>query len=83
MGPPFGEFGPGMKLDYGLAKAALTYEPPVTDPTVVEAAEPGTYTLPHLGQLTRQRSNWRWIRQPATERSRTRQVRWSERPRQR
>jgi len=29
---------------------------------------------PHLGQLTRQRSNSRWIRNPATERSRTRQV---------
>lgn len=51
MGPPFGEFGPGMKLDYGLAKAALTYDPPVSDTAALEAAEPGTHKLPNLAGI--------------------------------
>jgi len=52
MGPPFNAFGPGMKLDYGITKAPLTYEPPVgDDPTVLESAEPGAYRLPNLAGI--------------------------------
>jgi len=48
MGPPFHAFGPGMKLDYGIAKAPLTYEPAVADPAELESAEPGTHRLVNL-----------------------------------
>ncbi len=48
MGPPF--TGAFARLDYGIAKAPLTYDPPVTpaDTDALEAAEPGSYQLPNL-----------------------------------
>ena len=51
MGPPFFEFGPGARLDWGIAAAPLTYDPPVTDPSVLETAKPGEYRLPALAGL--------------------------------
>lgn len=51
MGPPFHEFGPGMRLDWGLAAAPLQYSPTVEDPSVLETADPGTYTLPALAGI--------------------------------
>jgi len=49
MGPPF--TGAFATLDYGIAKAPLSYEPPVTDTAALEAAAPGTYTLPNLAGI--------------------------------
>ncbi len=51
MGPPFNEFAPGVRLDWGIAAAPLSYEPAVTDPAVLESAEPGQYRLPWLEGL--------------------------------
>lgn len=51
MGPPFHEFGPGTRLDWGIAAAPLTYEPAVTDAAALEKAvteTPGAHTLPNL-----------------------------------
>ncbi|QJU54157.1 alpha/beta fold hydrolase [Herbiconiux sp. KACC 21604] len=50
MGPPFHEFGPGSRLDWGLAAAPLRYEPEVTDPAELEAS-PGSHRLPALEGL--------------------------------
>src|SRR3546814_20469190 len=41
MGPPFFEFAPGSRLDWGLTASPLTWEPAVTDPAQLEAAESG------------------------------------------
>jgi len=49
MGPPF--TGAFARLDYGIAKAPLTYDPPVADSETLEAAEPGTYRLPNLAGI--------------------------------
>lgn len=48
MGPPFFEFAPGSRLDWGLTASPLRWEPAVTDPAVLETAAPGTYRLPAL-----------------------------------
>lgn len=50
MGPPFFEFGPGSRLDWGLTAAPLQYEPAVSDPADLEA-NPGRYRLPSLENL--------------------------------
>ncbi|WP_281882555.1 alpha/beta fold hydrolase [Agromyces rhizosphaerae] len=47
MGPPFFEFAPGVRLDWGLAAAPLAYDPPVASPAELEAA-PGAHRLPGL-----------------------------------
>lgn len=50
MGPPFFEFGPDARLDWGLTAAPLRYLPDVTDPTAVEAHS-GDYRIPALENL--------------------------------
>jgi pimeloyl-ACP methyl ester carboxylesterase len=47
MGPPFFEFGPGVRLDWGLAAAPLQYFPAVEHPSALEE-DPGAYSLPAL-----------------------------------
>lgn len=47
MGPPFFEFGPTARLNWGLSAAPLQYSPTVEDPGAVEA-DPGAYELPAL-----------------------------------
>lgn len=47
MGPPFFEFGPGARLDWGLSAAQLTLTPECTEASTFEAA-PGDYRLEFL-----------------------------------
>lgn len=51
MGPPFHEFAPGSRLDWGLTAAPLTYEPSVTDPRTLEDGGSGRHRLPALAGL--------------------------------
>ncbi|MBF0886886.1 alpha/beta hydrolase [Gluconobacter sphaericus] len=48
MGPPFATIPNIGPMTWGAAAAPLAFEPPVSDATVLQAAEPGTYRLPSL-----------------------------------
>jgi len=50
MGPPFFEFEPGVRLDWGLSAAPLNYEPAVTDAAEFEA-NTSAYSLPSLAGI--------------------------------
>jgi len=50
MGPPFADFGPHGRLDYGLSAAPLSYQPPVSDPARF-AQDPSAHRLPWLEGL--------------------------------
>lgn len=50
MGPPFFEFGPGSRLDWGISAAPLRYEPEASEPSAIEE-NPSAYRLPALAGI--------------------------------
>ncbi|QBE50284.1 alpha/beta fold hydrolase [Leucobacter triazinivorans] len=50
MGPPFFEFGPGSRLDWGVTAAPLQYAPEVQDPAELER-DPAAFRLPALAGI--------------------------------